>query len=138
MRSTAVVHRRPLVTVVGPFSQTRVELARHLLDGGAAVSLCAGPPSCSLLRGEPCALLETADATVVLPPESHASKVVSGLALCAKNAPRCIVVEPSTIDVKAHVAHVRFSNVDRLASFVRSVLHYPSRGAYTDSRARED
>ena len=134
MQSKAEVHRRPLVTVVGPFSETRVELARRLLDGGAAVSLCAGPPSCSLLRGEPCALLETADATVVLPAQSHDSKVALGLSLCAKNAPRCVVVEPSTIDATAHVAHVRFSNVDRLASFVRSVLHHPSRGTDNDSR----
>ena len=119
-------HRRPLVTLVGPYSENRVDLARRLLDDGIAGSLCAGPPGCSLLRGDPCALLETADATVLLPTERQDPKVVAGLSLCAENAPGCMVLEPSTVGVRGGSVHARFSDMSRVAGFVRSMLHHPS------------
>ena len=137
MHPTTGLRRRPLVTIVGSFSDNRSELARHLMNGGTAVALCAGPPGCSLLRGETCALLETADATVVLATESRDPEVVMGLSLCAKNAPRCIVMEPSTIDPEGSAAHVRFSEIDRLAGFVRSVLHHPYRRGPAGSQASD-
>jgi hypothetical protein len=119
-------HRRPLVTLVGKYSDDRVELARELIDDGCAVLLCAGPPSCSLMRGEPCALLESTDATVLLPTDTHEQKVLGGLSACAQNAPGCLVMEPSSVGIRGGAVHVRFSEMDRVASFVSSVLHHPS------------
>jgi hypothetical protein len=124
--SSPIDNRRPIVTVVGSFSEERVDLARALIDGGSAVLLCAGPPSCSLLRGDVCPVLEAADATVLLPNQVQDRKVIAGLSLCAENASRCIVMEPSTVPVQGHAAHVRFSEMTRMASFVTSALHHPS------------
>jgi hypothetical protein len=118
--------RRSLVTLVGPYSEDRVDLARALMDDGSAVVLCAGPPGCALLRGEPCAMIETADVTVLLPTESQDRKVVAGLSVCAENAPGCIVMEPSPVGIRGCAVHVRFSEMERVASFVSSVLHHPS------------
>ena len=118
--------RRPLVTLVGKYSDDRVELARGLIDEGCAVLLCAGPPGCSLMRGESCALLETSDATVLLPTDTQEQKVLGGLSLCAQTAPGCVVMEPSTIGIRGSAVHVRFSEMGRVASFVTSVLRHPS------------
>ena len=117
---------RRLVTLVGTYSDDRVDLARSLIEEGSAVTLCAGPPGCSLLRGQPCPLIETSDATVILPTKSQDRKVVGGLSLCAENSPVCIVMEPSSVGFRSGAVHVRFSEADRVASFVTSVLHHPS------------
>jgi len=118
--------RRRLVTIVGPYSEDRVDLARSLIDDGSAVTLCAGPPACSLLRGEPCALIDTSDATVILPSKSEDRKVVAGLSLCVENSRVPIVMEPSSVGYRSSAVHVRFSEAERVASFVASVLHHPS------------
>src|SRR5690349_18594743 len=127
---------RPLVTLVGKYSDDRVELARELIDKGCAVLLCAGPPGCSLMRGEPCALLESTDSTVLLPTDTHENKVLGGLSLCAENAPACVVMEPSTVGIRGGAVHVRFSEMDRVASFVTSVLHHPSSARQRTNSAR--
>lgn len=124
--SVRTSNRRPLVTLVGQYSEDRVDLARALIEDGSAVVLCAGPPGCSLLRGEPCALIETSDLSVLLPIETEERKVVAGLSLCAENASSCIVMEPSPVGIRGSAVHVRFSEMDRVASFVSSVLHHPS------------
>ena len=126
---------RPLVTLVGPYSEDRVDLAREMIDAGSAVSLCSGPPGCPLLRGEACALLETANATVLLPNASQDRKVTTGLMLCAQNAPGCIVIEPSTVGVRGSAVHVRFSDMARVASLVSSVLHHPSSRRIRETQA---
>jgi hypothetical protein len=118
--------RKSIVTLVGAFSEDRVDLARGLIEGDSAVLLCAGPPNCSLLRGDSCPLLEVADATVILPIQVQDQKLVAGLTLCAENASHCIVMEPSTVPVQGHAAHVRFAEMERMASFMTSVLRHPS------------
>jgi hypothetical protein len=124
--SSRIESRKSIVTLVGAFSEDRVDLAHGLIDRGSAVLLCAGPPNCSLMRGDSCALLQVADATVILPNQAQDQKVVTGLKLCAENASHCIVMEPSTVPVQGHAAHVRFSEMKRMASFMTSVLHHPS------------
>ncbi|HJT37912.1 MAG TPA: hypothetical protein VJ818_05760 [Actinomycetota bacterium] len=117
---------RKLVTIVGPYSNDRVDLARALIERGTAVSLCAGPPACPLLRGDDCPLLETTDATVMLPSKSQDRKVVAGISLCADRSPACVVMEPSSIGFRNGAVHVRFEQPERVAAFVTSVLHHPS------------
>ena len=119
-------HRRRLVTVVGPYSDERVDIARALIDEGAAVALCAGPPACPLLRGQDCPLIDTSDATVLLPRETQDRKVVAGLSLCAEHSRVGIIMEPSPVGIRGSAVHVRFNEAERVAGFVRSVLHHPS------------
>lgn len=125
-RTSKPLPTRRLVTLVGPYSDERVEIARSLIDEGSAVTLCAGPPGCSLLRGEPCALIETSDATVLLPTKSQDRKVMAGLSLCAENSAVCVVMDPSSVGFRNGAVHVRFSEPERVAGFVSSVLHHPS------------
>jgi hypothetical protein len=128
-------HHRPLVTLVGKYSDDRVELARELIDKGCAVLLCAGPPGCPLMRGEACALLEATDTTVLLPTDTQDRKVLGGLSQCAQNAPGCIVMEPSTVGIRGGAVHVRFSDMERVSSFVTSVLRHPSSAWRRDAGA---
>jgi hypothetical protein len=62
----------------------------------------------------------------LLPTDTQEKKVLGGLSLCAQNAPACVVMEPSTVGIRGGAVHVRFSEMDRVASFVTSVLRHPS------------
>jgi hypothetical protein len=117
---------RPVVTVVGPFSEDRVDLARALLEKGVDVGLCAGPPGCELLREQDCPLIDTGHVTVMLPNDSTDRKVITGLSLCAQTSATCVVMEPSSVGVRGDTVHVRFSEMERVADFVSSVLNHPS------------
>jgi hypothetical protein len=128
--SSRIESRKSIVTLVGAFSEDRVDLARGLIERGSAVLLCAGPPNCSLLRGDSCPLLEVADATVLLPNQVRDRKVATGLSRCAENASHCIVMEPSTVPVQGHAAHVRFAEMERMASFLTSMLSSSVRTGY--------
>ena len=124
--TTDVDRKRRLVTVVGPYSERRVDVARALIADGSAVALCSGPPGCSLLRGDQCPLIETSDATLMLPVQSQDRKVIAGLSLCAENSRPCIVMEPSSVGFRNGAVHVNFPEAERVANFVTSVLHHPS------------
>jgi len=117
---------RLLVTVVGPYSEDRVELARALIERGVGITLCAGPPSCGALRGDSCPLLETSDMTVVLPVASEDRRVIAGLSLCVEQSRACFVMEPTVVPDAAQGAHVRFSDAERAADFVAAALRHPS------------
>ena len=118
--------RRSLVVLVGKESDSRGRLARELIDDGAAVVLCAGPPDCPLLRGQPCALIDTADGVVVMPTASRDQRVVTGLLRCAENARTSFVMDRTSIGDPEGSLHVGISTPSRAAEFVCSVLRHPS------------
>ena len=117
---------RSLVVVVGKESDPRRQLARELIDDGAAVVLCAGPPDCPLLRGQPCALLETADGVIVLPTASKDKRVIGGLQHCAETAKISFVLDRTTIGESVGAMQVGISTPARAAALVCSVLRHPS------------
>lgn len=134
--SSTIEETRPLVVLVGKESDSRRGLARELIDDGSAVVLCAGPPDCPLLRGQPCALLETADGVVVLPTAAKDKRVVTGLLQCAEEARTAFVMDRTTIGEPTGALHVGISTAARAAAFVGSVLRHPSMFGRQPHRAR--
>jgi len=88
---TSIKETRSIVVVVGPQSRARSQAARTFMDGGHSVVMCAGPPHCALLRDERCALVDAADAVVLMPRAPGNRLADVGLSKCA-NASRCAVV----------------------------------------------
>jgi hypothetical protein len=132
--------RRSLVVVVGKDSEPRKELARELIDDGAAVVLCAGPPNCPLLRNQPCPLVETADGVVVMPTAAKDPRVVTGLLKCAESASNSFVMTPNNFGVQHGAFEVQLSDPERAAALMCSVLRHPSamaRHAHGRERAIE-
>lgn len=80
-----------LVLLVGHDNAERRSIASRLVDRGRAVVICSGPPGCSLVRDDHCALLDSADLVVLLPSLPMAREVVVGLALCARLAHKTVV-----------------------------------------------
>src|SRR6266498_5837783 len=103
----SVTEERSIVVVVGAESSARATAARTFISDGHSVLLCAGPPGCPLLRNEPCAIVDVADAVVLMPRSGGRRDVEAGLSLCAKEA-RCAVVVERTHPVAwpAEAIHV--------------------------------
>ena len=93
MTRQATARRAPLVLVVGPDTTSRVEVARSAIGRGYPVVLCGGPPSCPLLRGEQCPIVEATDVAVFMPPEAHERAVIAGLSMCASRAHHVVLAE---------------------------------------------
>ena len=109
-----------LLALVGSDTADRSRLARHLLDRGNAVVICPGPPGCPLLREEPCGMVDTADAVILLPEAERDREIVRALSMCAQRACHSLVIEPSA--VLPDTGSVRVRSVDAAAIAV-SAFH---------------
>jgi hypothetical protein len=93
---TTAAEKRAIVVVVGTQSNARAQTVRTFMDGGHSVVMCAGPPGCALLREDRCALVDSADAVVLMPRASGDRLADAALSMCAKAARCAVVIDGST------------------------------------------